>query len=70
MSRPEATSGAPKKSRGRGNRRVTAPGTSGQSEETESDVYDPLSSQRSLTEDGTEQRADWLRAEKPPHWGT
>ncbi|MGO1522354.1 MAG: hypothetical protein ACTHV8_01500 [Nesterenkonia sp.] len=59
---------SPKPAR-RGNRRVTAPGTSGQSEEQEADVPDPLEdaadSQREHQQDA---RAEWLRVERPPHW--
>jgi hypothetical protein len=69
MNSRESTSETPKETRGRRNRRVTAPGTSGQSEEAESGAYDPLNSERTRAEEGTEQRAEWLRSEKPPHWG-
>ena len=53
----------------RGNRRVTAPGTSGQDEEQEADVRDPLeSSAASQDELAQDARADWLQTERPPHW--
>lgn len=62
------TADSPKPTR-RGNRRVTAPGTSGQDEEQEAGVRDPL--EGSATGQGENQqngRADWLKAERPPHW--
>ncbi|MDR5710750.1 hypothetical protein [Nesterenkonia flava] len=50
-----------------------APPTSGQPEEVEADVYDPLKQtavpqeQRSGAE--SDARAEWYRRERPPHWG-
>lgn len=53
---------------GRRNRRVTAPATSGQSEAVESQVYDPLSAERTGAENEGQQRTDWLKSQRPPHW--
>ncbi|TLP76830.1 hypothetical protein [Nesterenkonia sphaerica] len=66
-SRSEGPSGAQRPAR-RGHRRVTAPGTSGQPEETEAQAYDPLHHQRAEGENSSEQRAEWLKSQKPPHW--
>jgi len=53
----------------RGNRRVTAPGTSGQTEEQEADVHDPLKGTADTRRDHQyDARGDWLKAERPPHW--
>ncbi|GAA1808348.1 hypothetical protein GCM10009771_08140 [Nesterenkonia flava] len=66
---PESSGRRPR----RGNRRVVAPPTSGQPEEVEADVYDPLKQtavpqeQRSGAE--SDARAEWYRRERPPHWG-
>lgn len=53
----------------RGHRRVTAPGTSGQPEEIESQIYDPLHGEQNYRAGNHDSRAEWLKAEKPPHWG-
>ncbi|MBB3666497.1 hypothetical protein [Garicola koreensis] len=59
---------SPKPARG-GHRRVTAPGTSGQPEEQEADVRDPLQDPAdSQDEDVHDGRDEWLKAERPPHW--
>lgn len=60
----------PTRRRGRGHRRVTAAGTSGQPEEQEAEAYDPLrgSADSPPDDEGDQDRAAWLRAERPPHW--
>ncbi|GFZ94735.1 hypothetical protein GCM10011359_25240 [Nesterenkonia alkaliphila] len=52
----------------RGHRRVTAPGTSGQPEELESEVYDPLQGAGEGEQQDSDSLAEWLKREKPPHW--
>ncbi|TLP98092.1 hypothetical protein FEF26_06195 [Nesterenkonia salmonea] len=72
MSAPDmaaADGEAPKRqNQRRGNRRVTAPATSGQPEALESQVHDPLSGQRAGAEHEGQQRAEWLKSQRPPHW--
>lgn len=51
-----------------GHRRVTAPATSGQSEEVESQVYAPLEDEPEHAGEDRDSRGEWLKAEKPPHW--
>lgn len=60
----------------RGNRRATLPGTSGQSEDIESQQYDPLKHSSPTVEDEAGQtpqsrdaRGEWIKSERPPHWG-
>lgn len=69
---------APGRSRRPGNRRVVAPGTSGQPEEVESQQWVPQETQESLLGDQQQEetphqtadrRAEWLKQERPPHWG-
>ncbi|WP_120003014.1 hypothetical protein [Nesterenkonia muleiensis] len=52
-----------------GHRRVIAPATSGQSEEVESQVYAPSGEESEHADEDRDSRAEWLKAEKPPHWG-
>lgn len=55
--------------RRRGHRRITVPGTSGQPEQAEpQDVALPAEQPRREGAD-SDSRAEWLKAEKPPHWG-
>ncbi|WP_150462680.1 hypothetical protein [Nesterenkonia ebinurensis] len=56
--------------RRRGNRRVTAPGTSGQPEELEAEVYDPLQKIRQSSAEQPEGDSldEWMKSERPPHW--
>lgn len=57
------------KPRRRGNRRVTAPGTSGQPEDQESQAHDPLrDSDEPQREQSEDPRSEWLKGERPPHW--
>ncbi|WP_146339045.1 hypothetical protein [Nesterenkonia sp. NBAIMH1] len=54
---------------GRGRRRVTVPGTSGQSEAAESQPWVPLTAEAVLPARETDERAEALKRERPPHWG-
>ncbi|WP_300342141.1 hypothetical protein [Nesterenkonia sp.] len=55
----------------RRHRRVTVPGTSGQPEEQEAEVYDPLAADQDETREPEAEQdayADWLKSQRPPHW--
>lgn len=74
---PERPAPGSKGSR-RQRRRVVAPPTSGQPEEVEAQVYDPLkSAQESRRGTDSKQagsrrpapRDQWFLEERPPHWG-
>lgn len=55
--------------RRRGHRRVTSPATSGQPEEQEAQPVDPLhQTGEPKPDDEQDERAEWLKEERPPHW--